>query len=765
MANLKGGTLIGGHLALHSGLENAYLAGNLTLGSLTSNDLTASTVLVTDSNKKLVSSTITSTKLGYLSDVTSNLQAQINGKAASSHTHSYLPLAGGTITSSATTGSAVSIVANSLTSGKALNISSTSTATTTSGNSLINLSKSGANATSGAISTGIFGTITNTGTDSHNIGMQFDVFGGSSNVGLVVGVPSGANDYAIVADGKSLFEGQIISEKGSGAPISVASTTVCPNLNADMVDGLHIHTGRNNEANKIVRTDANGYINAGWINTTSGDNSTTTITRVYASSDAYIRYYTLTNFSNQVLRAASSATIGSGCTASVTNAVATGYQTTASGDYSHAEGRGTTASGYASHAEGYQTITSGYYSHAEGYNTEASGQRSHAEGSQTEASGYGSHAEGFYTTASGDYSHAEGYYTAALGVFSHAEGNNTEASGNQSHAGGHYTVAQGYCQTAIGKYNIAQGTSTSCIPTDHAFIIGNGTSSTRSNALTVTWGGDLTAGKASFTSATIGSGCTASVTNAFAIGKNTTASGDYSHAEGNQSLASGNISHAEGFQTTASGYYSHAEGTDTTASGYGSHAEGFYTTASGYGSHAEGYKTKASGYYSHAGGYYTIAQGYAQKAIGMYNIAQGTTTSYTSTDHAFIIGNGTNNASRSNALSVTWNGDLTCKTVYFPLYDNGNSGTAKTINWNNSIKEKMTLTGNCTLSFTAPLGPCNLTLMVYYSSSTAYTITWPATVKWAGGTAPTPTRVSGKYDIFTFFYDGIYYYGMAGLNF
>ena len=30
--------------------------------------------------------------------------------------------------------------------------------------------------------------------------------------------------------------------------------------NADTVDGLHVHSERNNEANKIVRTDANGYI-------------------------------------------------------------------------------------------------------------------------------------------------------------------------------------------------------------------------------------------------------------------------------------------------------------------------------------------------------------------------------------------------------------------------------------------------------------------------------------------------------------------------
>lgn len=67
-------------------------------------------------------------------------------------------------------------------------------------------------------------------------------------------------------------------------------------LDADTCDGLHVHSGRNNEANKIIRTDANGYIQAGWINTTSGDMGTTAATRVYCSNDAYIRYKTISNF-------------------------------------------------------------------------------------------------------------------------------------------------------------------------------------------------------------------------------------------------------------------------------------------------------------------------------------------------------------------------------------------------------------------------------------------------------------------------------------
>ena len=78
--------------------------------------------------------------------------------------------------------------------------------------------------------------------------------------------------------------------------IPLNNGTVNTNLNADMLDGLHIHAGRNKEANRIVRTDASGYIQAGWINTTSGDIGTGTINKIYCSNDDYIRYKTPANF-------------------------------------------------------------------------------------------------------------------------------------------------------------------------------------------------------------------------------------------------------------------------------------------------------------------------------------------------------------------------------------------------------------------------------------------------------------------------------------
>ena len=178
---------------------------------------------------------------------------------------------------------------------------------------------------------------------------------------------------------------------------------------------------------------------------------------------------------------------------------AEGNNTIASGDWgSHAEGNNTTASSLSSHAEGDGTTASGWYSHAEGDGTTASGRYgSHAEGDGTVASSDSSHAEGYHTTASGWYSHAEGFYTTASGNYgSHAEGYSTVASGKGSHASGQATYATRDYQTVIGRYNSVTTSTDSEGNTvydagNYVFVIGNGDTSTRSNALTVDWNGKV----------------------------------------------------------------------------------------------------------------------------------------------------------------------------------------------------------------------------------------------------------------------------------
>lgn len=137
----------------------------------------------------------------------------------------------------------------------------------------------------------------------------------------------------------------------------------------------------------------------------------------------------------------------------------------------------------------------------------------------------------------------------------------------------------------------------------------------------------------------------------FASGISTNASGNLSHSEGYGTRSIGYGSHAEGGVAYADGEYSHAEGYETVASRSSSHAEGSYTTASSTNAHAEGNRTVASGVNSHAGGDRTIASQQDQTAIGQLNVED------TQGLYLFIIGNGTADNARSNALTVAWNGN------------------------------------------------------------------------------------------------------------
>nr|DAJ21480.1 MAG TPA: Neck appendage protein [Siphoviridae sp. ctIbi23] len=154
--------------------------------------------------------------------------------------------------------------------------------------------------------------------------------------------------------------------------------------------------------------------------------------------------------------------------------------------------------------------------------------------------------------------------------------------------------------------------------------------------------------------------CIASGFTSHAEGSACTASGASSHAEGKYSKANNDCSHAEGSGCTASGTNSHAEGEYCVASGVDSHSEGNRCIASAVGSHAEGYSCVASGNYSHAGGDGTVAASSYQVAIGKYNIED------TSFIYSFIIGNGSGDDARSNALTVDWSGNITAPKLTSP---------------------------------------------------------------------------------------------------
>lgn len=127
------------------------------------------------------------------------------------------------------------------------------------------------------------------------------------------------------------------------------------------------------------------------------------------------------------------------------------------------------------------------------------------------------------------------------------------------------------------------------------------------------------------------------------------------------------------------------------------------------------------------------------------------------------LGIGTNTPSKE--LEV--NGDIQINNVlvFDEEYDNSNSGTAITIDWNNGNKQEITLTDNCTLSFTAPGGIANLLIKLTQDGTGSRSVTWPASVKWPSGVSPTLSTSPGTYDIVSCYYDDTNYNCVGNLNF
>lgn len=129
-----------------------------------------------------------------------------------------------------------------------------------------------------------------------------------------------------------------------------------------------------------------------------------------------------------------------------------------------------------------------YYTFGSRKNESLIGGFSVAEGCNSTVSGYCAHAEGFNPIASGQASHAQGVNTVASGECSCAGGEGSKATERFSCAIGNHVIAASASQTVIGKYNTQDASNA------YSLIIGNGGSdTTRSNALTVGWGGDITA--------------------------------------------------------------------------------------------------------------------------------------------------------------------------------------------------------------------------------------------------------------------------------
>lgn len=462
-------------------------------------------------------------------------------------------------------------------------------------------------------------------------------------------------------------------------------------------------------ANKVWKTDADG--NPAWREEEKSATAVTGVTGVKGSKENSYRTGQV-NLTPEHIGAAKSDIYGDTAlslgrktgTKIGDYSCAIGHDVEASGIYSHAEGEYSKAIGEYSHAEGNDAAATGIYSHAEGRHTTASGENSHAEGcdsisyalfshtegnsciagtAEDEMSGLASHAEGYGTLALGLTSHAEGIETKATGDFSHTEGSSTKSTGDCCHAEGTSSIASGDSahaegfSKAYGNFSHSEGKSTAgkenttsgyCAHAEgystHASGEASHSEGYQTQAIAIASHAEGKAKAYGSYSHAEGCGITGEENTekgqfAHAEGYQTTASENYSHAEGYQTTASGNASHTEGMNTIASGNGAHAEGLGSKAIFNGAHAEGAATIASGGASHAEGGTTKADGTYAHSEGRNTIADNYASHAGGKFNkqMTTGATPSNQLGD-VFVLGNGTSNSALSNALRITYQGDV-----------------------------------------------------------------------------------------------------------
>jgi hypothetical protein len=108
---------------------------------------------------------------------------------------------------------------------------------------------------------------------------------------------------------------------------------------------------------------------------------------------------------------------------------------------------------------------------------------------------------------------------------------------------------------------------------------------------------------------------------------------------------------------------------------------------------------------------------------------------------------------------------LTNKTLTNPTVTNytetlytANTSTAITVDLANGTVQKLTLTGNATITMPTASAGKSFVIILAQDATGSRTVTW-STVVWPSGTAPTITSTASKKDIYSFFADGTSWYG------
>ena len=413
-------------------------------------------------------------------------------------------------------------------------------------------------------------------------------------------------------------------------------------------------------------------------------------------------------------------------------------------------------SGYFNTANGYNSLisnTTGFNNSAFGYQS----LNSNTEGFLNTGFGYSSlfsNSTGDYNTAVGPlslFSCTNGYENTAIGVYSLYT--NTTGSYNVAHGSyALYSNSTGSYNTAIGsragfalisgQFNIFSGYNAGKNITtgNNNIIIGNDLEapSATSDFQLVIGAADLLYGDIATKRIGIGTTSPAAILHANGTGTgggNVLFTGQRKIAGAGDPPATGagtrmmwypdhaafRAGQVEGNQwdKTNIGTHSFAAGLNTKASATSCVALGYSTTASNDFATALGVSTIATGHSSSALGSNTTAPSYVETVIGQYNTAYSPAgiNSWNSSDRLFVVGNGTESAARSNAMTILKNGNtgIGTESPSEKLEVAGNihlSGADRTIfnrsnnylafGTNNSERARITNNGNVGIGLTGP---------------------------------------------------------------
>ena len=304
-----------------------------------------------------------------------------------------------------------------------------------------------------------------------------------------------------------------------------------------------------------------------------------------------------------------------------------------------------------------------------------------AVGRENQATGIGSVAlggqnlvgsNGTYGVAIGTLNFVNEEAATALGFANNAVGFGSAAIGVGTYAGALGSVALGSNNELSASWN-----PRAWEPTDQILVIGNGENlNNRSNALTVLKNGNVGIGATTpkarlhvadssvfFSSpSSLNSGGLTPTENggtgllwiagkaALRVGRETGIRWAYDNI--------GVYSSSFGFNNRVSGTGGFASGSSNIVSDLYGMALGSENHARNQGSVAIGRLSQGLGDFSNAIGYGAAAQAFQSTALGRYNVPGGNATSDLLTDPILVVGNGTSDNNRSNALTILKNGNV-----------------------------------------------------------------------------------------------------------